>query len=374
MTSRLRFDHFTEMIAERIEDPSSSSLERYVGLEHLDPEAIDIKRWGVPADVTSTKFRFYPGDVIYGRRRAYQRKAGLADFDGLASAHALVLRAVVGVCDPAYLAYMLVSESFTRVAVGISVGSLSPTINWRDLRIQEFDLPSLDEQRRVVEVMRAADRAIEAAQAVASATSLTMSTLDLSSFQRRSLLEVSTVVRGLRLSPERRMTAWPTYRTVRAGNISWAGIDFDDFREMKASPVELKSFVLKGGDILMVEGGGPDSVGVSAIFPEDGPPNLLPQDSLLLIQARQGVSAQYLYWALRNVMLSGELARIASGSTITHLTKEAFVKISIPVPDLPTQDQIVHSFSRLQSLQLSANEAEQRGQVLRTSLLQELIG
>ena len=374
MISRIRLDDLVQINSASTNDPAALGIERSVGLENIVSNQTRIAGSGVAGEGYDFTRVFRNGDVLVSKRNLYLCKTAVADFDGVCSGDILVVEASDPRLESRYLGYLLSSPMFYSYAISSAKGTHSRRIRPIDLERFEFDLPSLDEQLRVVEVMRAVDREIEAAQAVASATSLTMSTLDLSSFQRRPLLEVSTVVRGLRLSPERRMTAWPTYRTVRAGNISWAGIDFDDFREMKASPVELKNFVLKGGDILMVEGGGPDSVGVSAIFPEDGPPNLLPQDSLLLIQARQGVSAQYLYWALRNVMLSGELARIASGSTITHLTKEAFVKISIPVPDLPTQDQIVHSFSRLQSLQLSANEAEQRGQVLRTSLLQELIG
>ena len=44
-------------------------------------------------DVEATKLMFKKGDIIFGRRRAYQRKLGVAEFDGICSAHAMVLRA-----------------------------------------------------------------------------------------------------------------------------------------------------------------------------------------------------------------------------------------------------------------------------------------
>lgn len=151
------FSAIAASITERVDDPSAAGVDRYVGLEHLDPESTQIRRWGSPDDVASTKLRFYPGDVVYGRRRAYQRKLGVADFEGICSAHALVLRAKTEVCLAAFLPYFLQSDAFHERAVGISVGSLSPTINWRTLAKEEFALPPLDEQQRIVEVMRHVD-------------------------------------------------------------------------------------------------------------------------------------------------------------------------------------------------------------------------
>jgi len=40
-----------------------------------------------------------------------------------------------------------------ELAVKISVGSLSPTINWTTLKLEEFDLPPFDQQRRIAEIL-----------------------------------------------------------------------------------------------------------------------------------------------------------------------------------------------------------------------------
>ena len=164
--TRVKFADIAASVTERVDDPSAAGVDRYVGLEHLDPESTSIRRWGSPSDVESTKLRFYPGDVIYGRRRAYQRKLGVADFDGICSAHALVLRAKPIVCLPEFLPYFLQSETFHQRALDISVGSLSPTINWKTLAVQEFALPPIDEQQRIVDLVDAVDRVAEGLRAV----------------------------------------------------------------------------------------------------------------------------------------------------------------------------------------------------------------
>lgn len=154
-----RFDQIASNITVRVE-PSDTDLERYVGLEHLDPESLKIRRWGSPDDVIGQKLRFWVGDIVYGRRRAYQRKLAVADFDGICSAHALVLRAKPEVCLPEFLPFFLQSELFHQRALEISVGSLSPTINWKTLAKQEFPLPPVDEQRRIADLLWAADDVI----------------------------------------------------------------------------------------------------------------------------------------------------------------------------------------------------------------------
>lgn len=148
-----RFDQMATNINVRIDNPSESGMEHYVGLEHLDADSLKIRRWGTPDDVEATKLMFKKGDIIFGRRRAYQRKLGVAEFDGICSAHAMVLRAKPDVVLPKFLPFFMQSDLFMNRAVEISVGSLSPTINWKTMAAQEFALPSMDEQKRIVELI-----------------------------------------------------------------------------------------------------------------------------------------------------------------------------------------------------------------------------
>ena len=151
-----RFDQMATNVNVRIDNPSESGMEHYVGLEHLDADSLKIRRWGTPDDVEATKLMFKKGDIIFGRRRAYQRKLGVAEFDGICSAHAMVLRAKPDVVLPEFLPFFMQSDLFMNRAVEISVGSLSPTINWKTLAEQEFALPPINDQKGLVEVFQAA--------------------------------------------------------------------------------------------------------------------------------------------------------------------------------------------------------------------------
>lgn len=155
-----RFDEIANKISETV-DPNTTDLEIYVGLEHLDAESIHLKRTGVPSDVSGGKLKCYPGDVIFGKRRAYQRKAAIVDFEGICSAHAFVLRANPDVIDPDLFPFFLHSDLFMHCAVDISVGGLSPTINWGQLKEQEFLLPPKDQQAQLAKLLWAMDEVIE---------------------------------------------------------------------------------------------------------------------------------------------------------------------------------------------------------------------
>jgi len=155
------FADIAENITTRI-DPAETDKDVYVGLEHLDPDSLHLRRWGHPSDVNGQKLEFENGDIIFGRRRAYQRKLAVAECNGICSAHAMVLRAKPETVLPEFLPFFLQSDMFMERAIGISVGSLSPTINWKTLRVQEFPLPPKDEQRRIAEILWAADVVVEA--------------------------------------------------------------------------------------------------------------------------------------------------------------------------------------------------------------------
>jgi len=125
-----------------------------------------LRLWGRPSDAAGQKPAFKKRDVIFDRRRVYQRKLAVAEFDGICSAYAMVVRAKPKMIPPEVLPLVLQSEMFVERTIEISVGPLSPTITWKTLRVQEFPLPPINEQKRMAELLWAADEAAVAYQAV----------------------------------------------------------------------------------------------------------------------------------------------------------------------------------------------------------------
>ena len=150
--------------------PTEEDKEHYIGLEHLDSDCLTVTRWGSDVAPTGEKLLMKQGDVLFGKRRAYQRKVGIAPFDGIFSAHGMVLRPNEEVIDKDFFPFFISSDQFMERAVRISVGGLSPTINWKDLREQEFNIPSLPEQKLLAEKLWAAYRLKESYKKLLAAT------------------------------------------------------------------------------------------------------------------------------------------------------------------------------------------------------------
>jgi type I restriction enzyme S subunit len=150
---KVRFGDIAKNVTDRIDDPKTSGLKDYIGLEHLETDEIRIKRYGSPDEVEATKFLCKNGDIIFGKRRAYLRKLAVTGRDAVVSAHSMVLRPKEEKVLPEFLPWFMYSSQFWKTAFAISEGSLSPTIKWKTLSAQEFWLPSKNEQRKIAEIL-----------------------------------------------------------------------------------------------------------------------------------------------------------------------------------------------------------------------------
>lgn len=167
--TKYRFDEIAINSTQK-KKPTEEDKVHYIGLEHIDPGCFDIVRWGSDVAPTGDKLLMQKGDVLFGKRRAYQRKVAIAPFDGIFSAHGMVLRPNLKIIDANYFPFFISSDKFMETAVRISVGGLSPTINWKDLAKQEFKLPSLEEQKVLADKLWAAYRLKEAYKKLLVAT------------------------------------------------------------------------------------------------------------------------------------------------------------------------------------------------------------
>lgn len=138
-------------------DPSDGTIDRYVAGEHMDSDDLKIHRWGDPRDTDlgpAFHRRFRPGQVLYGSRRTYLRKVAVADFDGVCANTTFVVETK----DPSrllqdFLPFVMTAGPFHAFAIAESKGSVNPYVNWSDIERYEFELPPLDEQKRLADLL-----------------------------------------------------------------------------------------------------------------------------------------------------------------------------------------------------------------------------
>lgn len=166
---RVKFGDVVRLSKAKSKDPLADGIERYVGLEHLEPGDLRIHRWGNVADGVTFTSVFQPGQVLFGKRRAYQRKVAVADFSGVCSGDIYVFETKdAQVLLPDLLPFICQSDAFFEHAVGTSAGSLSPRTNWTSLANYVFLLPPLEEQVNIALLLASADEHIYQIQSTRS--------------------------------------------------------------------------------------------------------------------------------------------------------------------------------------------------------------
>lgn len=126
-----------------------------VGLENLISQELKFKDYEVGTDNTFTKV-FRKGHILFGRRRAYLKKAAIAEFDGICSGDITVIEAIPDKVAPDLLPFIIQSDELFDFAVSRSAGGLSPRVKWEHLASYDVNLPPIAQQRVLAEKLWAA--------------------------------------------------------------------------------------------------------------------------------------------------------------------------------------------------------------------------
>lgn len=378
--TRVRFDQIATQINDRVDNPAEAGVDRYVGLEHLDSDSLRIRRWGEPTDVESTKLRFQPGDIIFGKRRVYQRKVAVADFEGICSAHAMVLRAKPGAVLPEFLPFFMQSDLFMERALTISVGSLSPTINWKALAAEQFLLPPIQEQARLVEAASACRTALSTLQdaydsAVLAEAAYGKSVSDSlsKSVPLVAIGNVADVQYGLTVNQKRaESSACKPY--LRVANVQRGALDLGEIKEIGVFGSDTVH-ELRFSDVLVVEGHAVRSeIGRAAIW-QGEIPGALHQNHLIRIRASGDMLPRYICEMINSPHGQKYFqTRAKSSSGLNTINSSVVREYKIPQPALSEQQQVVSVFEVMSVQRGSLTRRIEEAQKLYADLLSAISG
>ena len=217
-----------------------------VGLEHLTPGEITLDRWDVEADNTFTK-GFKKGQMLFGRRRAYLKKAALAPFAGVCSGDITVIEAIPDKILPELLPFIIQNDALFDFAVGKSAGSLSPRVKWENLKDYEFELPELEKQEAMATLLRAAYQTKKAYQRLIKATDDLVKSQFIEMFYDRGYpkIEVGSVISQQTKTERITETLAEKYVTVamHGNGVRERSIDIYDPKPFSAYRVKTGQFI-----------------------------------------------------------------------------------------------------------------------------------
>lgn len=361
------FEKIAKRISESV-DPKTTDLEVYYGLEHLDGETIHIRRNGTPDDVSGGKLKCYPGDLIFGKRRAYQRKAGIVRKAGICSAHAFVFRANEEVIDRRLFSFFFHSDQFMHRMIDISVGGLSPTINWTDLRHQEFLLPPKEQQAELADLLWAMDNVIERDLEVLERFEVLLNS------KLKQLFTSKESKTLLSLCKEKPKYGSNTSAVSFDGQTRYIRItDIGKFNflndELVSSENPEDKYLLEYGDFLLARSADP---GRSYYYlPEHG--RCIHAGYLIKFKLDMNlILPEYLYLYTQTQKFKTWINQTTRKGTLSNINSEEFGKINIPITTVPKQQEIVDS-SKIILEQLSLVESKlQSSKALQKALINQV--
>ncbi len=326
--------------------PTEADRMTYLGLEHLDSGCLRVSRFGSEVAPIGDKLVMRKGDVLFGKRRAYQKKVAIAPFDGIFSAHGMVLRPNEAVIDKDFFPLFISSDYFLDAAIAISVGSLSPTINWRDLKELEFNLPPLNEQKRLAEVLWAAENAIESYKNLIKSTDDLVKSQFIEMFgallkdpNQCSCIENICAIFNDGDWIESKDQSDSGIRLIQTGNVG-NGVYIDKGERARYISQEtferLHCTEVKPRDILISRL--PDPVGRACIVPE-GLGKTITAVDCSIVRLCKNVLPEFFVAFTLTPLYAGQVVSEITGSTRQRISRKNLGKIVLPVPPIELQEE-----------------------------------
>lgn len=361
-------------------DPSTGEVERYVAGEHMDTDDLTIHRWGEVGDgYLGPAFhrRFRSGQVLYGSRRTYLRKVAVADFDGVCANTTFVIQPKdERVISPGFLPFILTAEPFHSFAISESKGSVNPYVNWSDIARYGFELPPLQEQIRIAELLWAVEAErkshVNVVHSVHKSEAAWVSTLTRKTNSIALLGDVvDTILDRRGITPKKLGGDFVEsgVPVLSAMNIVDGDIDFARQERYVSDAVAERWMTgpLKPGDILMTS----EAPLGSTVLIRREMRACLGQRLFALRPKNSMLMPEYLYSWINSEAGQSALEARASGTTVRGIRQAELVKIEVPIPDFDTQRDFLTGWQKIQEAKQAAELAILSCQVLFRSLLRE---
>lgn len=323
-----------------------------VGLEHLIPEQIILTDWNIGQDNTFTKI-FEKGDVLFGRRRAYLKKAAVAPCKGICSGDITVIRAREDKILLELLPFVIQNDIFFDYAVGKSAGSLSPRVKWEHLANYEFNLPELEEQKKlakvlwqIVDTMESYKKLLAKTDEMIKAKFVEMfgdSTKFKSEKLSKNIEEMFIGPFGSDLKNNCFVSKDEAYCIVYEQKHAISGTITDENRYITEKKYQqLKRFTLLPGDIIVSCRG---TIGKIFLLPENAPLGIMHPSIMKIRLKKDTYNKKFFISLLRNKM--DELINKADGTSVKMaITATKLGNIDFIIPNLTLQNKYVDLLDR----------------------------
>lgn len=350
--------------------PEPGDERTYIGLEHLDSGSLAVIRWGSKIELKGQKLIMKKGDILFGRRNTYLRRAAIAPHDGIFSAHGMIFRPKIEVIDPDYFPFFIASSYFMNAAIRISVGSLSPTVNWKTLKELEFDIPTLETQRESAKILKAANELKESYQRLLKQTDDLIKSQFIEMFYGKEY-PVKKIGDVIEKKINRVAKVFEKSDEIQYLDIS--SIDNSSKIVTGLTPYVLKDapsraqYVLKQGDI-MYSTVRPNLQNI-AINPYSDS-NVVGSTGFCVLRCT-GVTTGYMWGVINSVLFTETMINQSSGANYPAVTDKVVHAYEIPIPPLEEQAKYERLVNQSDKSKFELKQAIESVDLLIKSMMQQ---
>lgn len=334
-------------VAEERRETYKGSKDGYpiVGLEHITPQEITLDSWDEGIENSFSKL-FYKGDVLFGRRRAYLKKAAVAPFDGICSGDITVIKALPEKILPELLPFIIQNDTLFDFAVGKSAGSLSPRVKWEKLKNYEFELPDMDKQQELAKILWTIDKTKKAYQNLLDKTDKLVKSQFMEQFvngnpyERKRLGNFINQIRGVSYKPvdlHNNLNSL-SITLLRANNILSGKINHEEVQFVSKDKVSKEQLICNEDILMCGSSGSLEHVGKAALCSRNEEGETFGTFCKLLRSTGKLVP-KYIATYFETDEYRNIIMRLATGSNINNLKNEHIDNILIPIPPIEHQKQ-----------------------------------
>lgn len=369
-----RFDEVCRQVNTSSKDPVADGLDHVIGLEHIEPGNLHITKWDTLEKETTFTRKFVKGQVLFGRRRAYQRKVAYAEFDGICSGDILVFEAIEENLLPELLPFLIQSDGFFEKALATSAGSLSPRTKFKELADYEFLLPPKPEQKRLAELLWAADEMIEKEKKELTLQKELFETYMYHSFSISKInAELRDCITGIigggtpntkkeKYYSNSDGTPWITSISLEPIYVS-EGERFITTLGIKESAVN----ILPEGNVIVGTRVGVGKCSINKVA------MCFSQDSTGIIINKNVIDPLFLLFTLRSPYCRKYFKSHSRGTTIQGITKEDLLKMPIYIPNRQLQLLMSEKCVNMVNFINSSNGILKKSQQLKLELINKIL-
>ena len=378
---RVSFGDIVRLNTDRVADPLAASIERYVGLEHITPEDLRIRSWGMVVEGTTFTNYFKPGQVLFGKRRAYQRKVAVADFAGVCSSDIYVFEPRDERLLPELLPFICQTEAFYQHAVGTSAGSLSPRTNWEQLAKYEFALPPVEEQRRIAEVLRAVDEVVvkwnETSKQLETLRAVVREQILCDKKLPRKKLKtcVRSITAGKSVLGTGRSANNHEFGVLKVSAVGAEGFVASENKVLINADDFIPGFSVHNHDLLITRANTRELVGKVSIALQDYPNLMLSDKTLRLEVDEMNGDKNYLFRVLQSNEARLQIQAVASGTggAMKNISQVQIMNLTLPLPDIAIQKELAAQTKSLEQSLSQIRSHLQKSLELKKNLLNNLL-